>query len=63
MIKKEGLRVSSSQNNFLVSSNPPKDEPFLQQIFALASKMDQIKKIEVCVQIAGLNIASKWPQN
>ena len=32
-------------NDFLVSSNLPKSDPPLWQIFALASKMGQIKKV------------------
>ena len=37
---------SVNLNDFLVSSNLPKREPFLWQIFALAYKMRQIKKLK-----------------
>ena len=40
------LKVSQSQNDFLVSSNLPKRESFLRQIFALDSKIGQIKKLK-----------------
>ena len=44
-LAKKNLKVSQSQIEILVSSNLPKTKPIFKRIFALVSKMGEIKKI------------------
>ena len=44
-LAKKNLKVSQSQIGILVSSNLPTTKPILKRIFALVSKMGEIKKI------------------